>query len=93
MSRDPEDGYIDKPTSLHKYLYSNGDPVNLIDPSGRGEGDYVEITAEVEEDIEVYADKFECVDDAYRTWRIWNIDLAITPKATAQAAERVYRDC
>ena len=81
MSRDPEDGYIDKPTSLHKYLYSNGDPVNLIDPSGRGEGDYVEITAEVEEDIEVYADKFECVDDAYEYLADLEYRLSYYPKS------------
>jgi hypothetical protein len=36
MSRDPKDGYIDEPASLHKYLYANGDPVNGIDPTGRG---------------------------------------------------------
>jgi RHS repeat-associated protein len=35
MSRDPEDGDITVPASLHKYLYANGDPVNGIDPMGR----------------------------------------------------------
>jgi hypothetical protein len=35
MSRDPEDGVAHDPASLHKYLYSNGDPVNGIDPWGR----------------------------------------------------------
>ena len=28
LSRDPNAGYLDKPASLHKYLYANGDPVN-----------------------------------------------------------------
>jgi len=37
MSRDPNTGYIDEPSSLHKYLYANGDPVNGLDPSGRGD--------------------------------------------------------
>ena len=37
MSRDPEDGYAQAPASLHKYLYAGGDPVNLMDPSGRDE--------------------------------------------------------
>lgn len=35
MSRDPEDGKPIDPTSLHKYLYAGGDPVNGLDPSGR----------------------------------------------------------
>jgi RHS repeat-associated protein len=37
MSRDPENGYINDPASLHKYLYAGGDPVNRIDPSGRAD--------------------------------------------------------
>jgi RHS repeat-associated protein len=35
-SRDPEDHSLFAPNELHKYLYVNGDPVNVIDPSGRG---------------------------------------------------------
>ena len=35
MSRDPEDGSLTNPATLHKYVYANGDPVNLSDPSGR----------------------------------------------------------
>jgi RHS repeat-associated protein len=35
MSRDPLDGKALDPASLHKYLYSGGDPVNAWDPSGR----------------------------------------------------------
>lgn len=35
MSRDPEDGVPTEPASLHKYLYANGDPVNMEDSSGR----------------------------------------------------------
>ena len=34
-SRDPKDGHRKNPQSLHKYLYTNGDPVNGIDPRGR----------------------------------------------------------
>ena len=37
MSRDPEDGYAMNPASLHKYLYAGGDPVNMLDPTGRAE--------------------------------------------------------
>jgi len=36
MSRDPLDGNITDPKSLHKYLYADGDPVNGLDPTGRG---------------------------------------------------------
>jgi RHS repeat-associated protein len=39
--RDPFDGYLDAPATLHKYLYTGGDPVNWIDPSGR---DTIELT-------------------------------------------------
>jgi RHS repeat-associated protein len=35
LSRDPEDGYAQDPTSLHKYLYAGGDPINGSDPTGR----------------------------------------------------------
>jgi RHS repeat-associated protein len=35
MSRDPDDGKIKDPQSLHKYLYAQGDPINGIDPHGR----------------------------------------------------------
>ena len=35
LSRDPNEGNIKIPATLHKYLYASGDPVNRIDPSGR----------------------------------------------------------
>jgi RHS repeat-associated protein len=35
MSRDPEDGIFTDPKTLHKYIYADGDPVNLADPTGR----------------------------------------------------------
>lgn len=35
MSRDPLDGRIVVPITLHKYLYALGDPVSVIDPAGR----------------------------------------------------------
>ena len=40
MSRDPEDHNITDPNELHKYLYANGDPVNMEDPTG--EAAYIE---------------------------------------------------
>jgi RHS repeat-associated protein len=35
MSRDPEDGILPDPMTLHKYDYAGGDPVNAWDPTGR----------------------------------------------------------
>jgi RHS repeat-associated protein len=35
VSRDPDDGFAESPGTLHKYLYADGNPVGLIDPSGR----------------------------------------------------------
>jgi RHS repeat-associated protein len=40
LSRDPEDGKSTDPKTLHKYLYAGGDPVNSVDPSGRGMYEY-----------------------------------------------------
>jgi RHS repeat-associated protein len=37
LSRDPEDGVITDPASLHKYMYAGGDPVNRVDPRGRAD--------------------------------------------------------
>jgi RHS repeat-associated protein len=37
LSRDPEDGDASDPKTLHKYLYTGGDPVNGWDPTGRAE--------------------------------------------------------
>jgi RHS repeat-associated protein len=36
MSRDPLDGQAADPKALHKYLYADGDPTDLVDPSGKG---------------------------------------------------------
>jgi RHS repeat-associated protein len=42
LSRDPEDGKAIDPKTLHKYLYADGDPVNVIDPRGQSStADYV----------------------------------------------------
>jgi RHS repeat-associated protein len=35
LSRDPEDGIVTDPKTLHKYTYAGGDPVNMKDPTGR----------------------------------------------------------
>ncbi|MGA9673273.1 MAG: RHS repeat-associated core domain-containing protein [Terracidiphilus sp.] len=36
LSRDPLEGKANDPKTLHKYLYAGGNPVNAIDPTGRG---------------------------------------------------------
>jgi RHS repeat-associated protein len=34
ITRDPFAGRIQRPVSLHRYLYANADPVNFVDPTG-----------------------------------------------------------
>jgi RHS repeat-associated protein len=72
MSRDPEDGYIGLPATLHKYFYAGGDPVNHIDPRGRLFTEYInESNAAIPEArlIDIYG----CVADA----TLAGIDLII----------------
>jgi RHS repeat-associated protein len=38
LSRDPADGGITDPRTLHKYLYAAANPINLTDPTGRSIG-------------------------------------------------------
>jgi RHS repeat-associated protein len=35
ITRDPDDGILFDPVSLHKYLYAGADPVNNVDPTGQ----------------------------------------------------------
>jgi RHS repeat-associated protein len=35
LTRDPVSGKMADPKSLHKYLYAGGNPINVIDPTGR----------------------------------------------------------
>ena len=37
---DPAMGNPGRPITLNRFLYANGDPLNLIDPSGRGANEY-----------------------------------------------------
>jgi hypothetical protein len=68
MSRDPEDGKIKDPKTLHKYLYADGDPVNRIDPRGR-EGALVEYAATLAHNTfegTIYGTHMKkCVSNAY----------------------------
>jgi RHS repeat-associated protein len=66
LSRDPEDGKPFDPKSLHKYLYAGGDPVNRLDPSGRGylvEGGSVE--SRIEKAIPVLVNLGKDIASAY----------------------------
>ncbi|MGA9128653.1 MAG: RHS repeat-associated core domain-containing protein, partial [Terracidiphilus sp.] len=36
LSRDPDDHSPRNPNELHKYLYANGNPISMIDPTGHG---------------------------------------------------------
>jgi RHS repeat-associated protein len=55
MSRDPEDGVVTDPATLHKYTYAGGDPVNWADSTGRtrsatatrGRTEYTEILFDI----------------------------------------------
>jgi RHS repeat-associated protein len=65
MSRDPYDGNQFGPKTLHKYLYTAGDPVNRIDPRGRLFEYVIESSAAIPEArlIDIYG----CVADAALT--------------------------
>jgi hypothetical protein len=69
MSRDPENGNVKEPETLHKYLYANGDPVNRIDPRGR-EGALVEYAATLAHNTfegTIYGTHMKkCVSNAFR---------------------------
>jgi len=64
VSMDPENGIVTDPKTLHKYIYADGDPVNLKDPTGRytntgtmggGEGEYAGVTSFVIQAVEAAA--------------------------------------
>ncbi len=63
MSRDPEEGTIKIPATLHKYLYASGDPVNRIDPRGRA--DLFEFDADEQITAEIEATERMVREDAY----------------------------
>lgn len=62
MSRDPEDGFIFVPRTLHKYLYVGGNPVNHVDRSGRAEG--VEDAGANAESLNESIDNLESIEKA-----------------------------
>jgi RHS repeat-associated protein len=47
LSRDPGEGDVTEPATLHKYLYANGDPVDGADPTGWDDVDVIQLYARV----------------------------------------------
>jgi RHS repeat-associated protein len=47
LSRDPGDGDVTEPATLHKYLYANGDPVNGADPTGWDDAETIQLYTRV----------------------------------------------
>jgi hypothetical protein len=47
MSRDPNEGYLAIPATLHKYLYAGGDPVDVADPRGRDMIEFVSLARKI----------------------------------------------
>lgn len=90
LTMDPEFGDTSNPTTLHRYLYASGDPVNRVDPSGRqdleeyvalleavqAEADYVKAIAKCE--AKLLTDVTNALTDAFN-------GLAVSPDAGPQA--------
>jgi RHS repeat-associated protein len=90
LTMDPEFGDTSNPTSLHRYLYASGDPVNRIDPTGRqdleeyvtlleavqAEADFIKKIAKCE--FELLKDVNNALTDAFN-------GLAVSPDAGNQA--------
>lgn len=77
LSRDPEDGKIKIPATLHKYLYAAGDPVNKFDPRGRDTYEYSSILSneswktQLELRATAYVVRVElCVDAVMLQWAL-----------------------
>jgi RHS repeat-associated protein len=77
----PLAGRVADPRTLHKYLYTAGNPINLIDPTGRDleEG---QILGEVKEEVEteVYENKFTCIEDAFEQLEDLEFALSYLPE-------------
>ena len=71
LSRDPEDGKAKDPKTLHKYLYADGNPIDMIDPGGRGAGSYIAAilftysVVAVIYDVYMYGDCLHSIFQAY----------------------------
>jgi RHS repeat-associated protein len=63
MSRDPYDGYIGIPVTLHKYLYAGSDPVNHVDPRGRFLAEYALENADAVPEAKLVS-IYGCIADA-----------------------------
>jgi len=54
MSRDPEDHPLTDIKELHRYLYAGGNPVNAVDPTGKG---WEDLMAQLDAALDVAADR------------------------------------
>ena len=74
MSRDPLDSDATAPKTLHKYLYADGDPVNVMDPTGR-EGLVEYVTNLVKRVLPVVKPLYACGAAVYGLYKL--IDSAL----------------
>jgi RHS repeat-associated protein len=92
LSRDPEDGHINDPASLHKYLYANGDPVNALDPTGRDVFEYVALMFHSAYDVSEFGKKMsKCINDALQGEANLISDV-VSGKATKNSGLKLAND-
>ena len=77
LSRDPLSGQTIDPASLHKYLYAGGDPVNMIDPTGR-DADAVE------------SEELDATEET--TVKFWTKDKVVALMTAAGACALYFND-
>ena len=71
VTRDPDLGRIKAPVTLHKYLYAGADPVNRLDPTGRGIIDYAVLVSVVAVQITIPEVVVPAIGAAGSTAVIW----------------------
>lgn len=90
LTMDPEFGDTSNPTSLHRYLYASGDPVNRIDPTGRQDlEEYVDLLEAVQAEAEYVKAIAKCerelLTDVTNALTAAFNGLAVSPDAGPQA--------
>jgi len=88
LSRDPENGHIKDPASLHKYLYGSGDPVNRVDPVGREElaEAAVELAVHSAETVHFASEINTCTGQAFQA--IGSLLSALPEESAASEADQ-----
>jgi len=90
LTMDPEFGDTSNPTSLHRYLYASGDPVNRIDPTGRQDlEEYVTLLEAVQAEADFIKKFVKCefvlLKDVNNALTDAFNGLAVSPDAGPQA--------